>query len=203
VRVPADALLGPRAGAFKVMQARMGVARIMLAMRALGQVRQALDMICERAVSRETQGSTLAEKQLVQSMIAESWMELTQFRLLVLQTAWKLERLGNSKAMRADIAAVKSLTARLIKNVALRGVQIHGSIGVSAEMPFMDMLSDGLTIGIADGPTEVHDVTLARDILKGYQPVQGLFPTRHTLTRTRAAEEKYADALAKVLAERT
>jgi acyl-CoA dehydrogenase len=81
-------------------------------------------------------------------------------------------------------------------------VQVNGSIGVSAEMPFMDMLSDGLTIGIADGPTEVHDVTLARDILKGYKPVEGLFPSRHTLTRRRAAEEKYADALATVSAER-
>ena len=198
VRVPGAALLGPRGGAFKVMQARMGVARLLLAMRALGQVKQALDMMCERALSRHAQGSSLADKQLVQSMIAESWMELAQFRLLVLQTAWKLERVGNSKAVRTDIAAVKSLTARVIKNVALRAIQLHGSIGVSGEVPFMDMLGNGLTIGVADGSTEVHDIMLAKDILKNFRPADGIFPSRHTPAMRRAAEERYAGVLERV-----
>lgn len=195
LRVPAENMLGKRSEAFKIMQARMGVARLLLAMRALGQLQHGLDMMCERAVSRYTQGSRLADKQLVQAMIAETWMELAQYRLFVLQTAWKLERLGNSKEMRMDISATKSLTGRIIRNTALRGIQIHGSIGVSSEVPFMEMLLDGLTIGIADGPTEVHDVTLARELLKRYEPATGLFPTNHNPRLREEAEARYADVL--------
>jgi acyl-CoA dehydrogenase len=198
VRVPPGNMLGTRGAAFKIMQARMGIARLLLATRSLGQLQQTFDMMCERAVSRHTQGEPLAQKQLVQSMIAETWMELAQFRLFVLHTAWKLERLGNKREMRTDISAVKAQLARLMKNTALRAIQIHGSIGVSAEVPFMQMLGHGITLGIADGPTEVHEVTLAKDILRTYEPVDGIFPSRHSLAMRGAALAKYADTLAEV-----
>lgn len=196
VRVPAANTLNARGAAFKTMQARMGIARLLLATRALGSLKQTIDMMCERALSRHTQGQRLSEKQLVQEMIALSWTELAQFRLLVLQTAWKLERLGNSKEMRTDISAVKAQLSRIMKAIALRAIQIHGSIGVSDEVPFMELLALGISLGIADGPTEVHDVTLAKDVLREYKPTEGVFPTRHSLALRDAALSKYADLLA-------
>ena len=73
VRVPAENLLGDRGGAFAVAQTRLGGGRIHHAMRAVGQMKLALDMMCERAVSRLTQGEQLSNKQLVQEMVAEAW----------------------------------------------------------------------------------------------------------------------------------
>ena len=108
VIVPKDHMLGPRGGAFAVAQTRLGGGRIHHAMRTIGQVRRAFDMMCERALSRFTQGSRLADKQMVQEKIADSWMEIEQFRLLVLRTAWKIDRYKDYLKVRKDIAAVKA-----------------------------------------------------------------------------------------------
>ncbi len=69
-------------------------------------------MICERAVSRYTQGEALSDKQLVQEMISDSWMEIEAFRLLTLQTDWKIDQFNDYKAVRADISAVKDSRSR-------------------------------------------------------------------------------------------
>ena len=104
VRVPADHMLGPRGGAFVVAQTRLGGGRIHHAMRTVGLVRRIFDMLCERAVSRYTQGEMLSQKQMVQEMVADSWMEIEAFRLLTLQTAWKIDQLNDYKAVRRDIS---------------------------------------------------------------------------------------------------
>ncbi len=194
-RVPADNLLGDRGQAFVLAQTRLGGGRVHIAMRTVGLVARALDMMCERAVSRETQGEVLARKQMVQEMIADSWLELEQFRLLVLRTAWRIDRLQDYKAVRADIAAVKAMAPTVLRNVASRALQIHGSLGVTNEMPFMDMLLHSFVIGIGDGPTEVHKVTLARQIAGRYRPAEGLFPSRHIPARRAAAAARYREVL--------
>ncbi len=108
VTVPRDAMLGPRGGAFVVAQTRLGGGRVHHAMRTIGQVRKAFDQLCERALSRTTQGTLLGEKQLVQEKIADSWIEIEQFRLLVLRTAWKIDRYKDYRVVRKDISAVKA-----------------------------------------------------------------------------------------------
>ncbi len=92
VRVPADALLGGEGQAFAIAQTRLGGGRIHHAMRTIGMAQKALDMMCERALSRETQGSLLADKQFVQGYIADSYAQLVQFRLFVLYTAWEIDK---------------------------------------------------------------------------------------------------------------
>jgi len=196
-RVPAANLLGDRGGAFVVAQTRLGGGRIHHAMRTVGMARQALEMMLERAVSRRSQGETLAKKQLVQEMVAESWLELEQFRLLVLQTAWKIDRYHDYKGVRGDIAAVKIAMPAVLKNIASRALQIHGSLGMSDEMPFMHMIVNGYHVGIADGPTEVHKTTLARGLLSRAGPSPGLFPTYHLPLLKEEALKKYADVLAR------
>ena len=115
VRVPADHLLGARGNAFVVAQTRLGGGRIHHAMRAVGMAQSALDMMCERAVSRTTKGELLGRKQMVQEMIADSWTELEQFRLLVLRTAWRIDRYQDYKRVRADIAAVKAAMPKVVR----------------------------------------------------------------------------------------
>jgi acyl-CoA dehydrogenase len=197
VRVPKPNMLGDRGQAFVVAQTRLAGGRIHHAMRAVGQMKLALDMMCERAVSRFTKGEQLSQKQAVQEMIADSWAEIEQFRLLVLQTAWKIDQHHDYRRVRADIAAVKSSAPTVLKNVATRALQVHGSLGISDEMPFVSMLVNGIHIGLADGPTEVHKFTLARQVVSDYKPAPGLFPSRH-IPRLRAdARAKYADVLAR------
>jgi alkylation response protein AidB-like acyl-CoA dehydrogenase len=196
VRVPTDHMLGPRGGAFVVAQTRLGGGRIHHAMRTVGLVRRIFDMLCERAVSRFTQGDVLANKQLVQEMVADSWMEIEAFRLLTMQTAWKIDQHNDYKAVRADISAVKAMMQKVLHDVSARALQVHGSLGTTHEMPFVQYLVESFVLGLADGPTEVHKVTLARNLLKEYKPAPDLFPSEHLLRLRAAAEAKFADRLA-------
>jgi acyl-CoA dehydrogenase len=195
VRVPVDHLLGDRGGAFVVAQTRLGGGRIHHAMRTVGAVRSAFDQMCERVISRTTQGELLSRKQMMQSMIADSWIEIEQFRLLVLRTAWRIDKYKDYKRVRADISAVKAAMPKVYHDVAARALQIHGSLGVSHEMPFAEMVIESFHMGLADGPTEVHKVTLARQVLAGYTPNEEMFPSGHIPALRAAARERYADVL--------
>ncbi|ADP82070.1 acyl-CoA dehydrogenase family protein [Pseudofrankia inefficax] len=192
VRIPADHLLGERGQGFAVAQTRLGGGRIHHAMRTVGLVREAFDMMCERALSRVTKGEQLARKQLVQAMIADSWIEIEQFRLLVLRTAWRIDQYNDYSRVRADIAAVKATMPKVLHDVAARAVQIHGSLGISNEMPFGAWVLESFQMGLADGATEVHKTNLARTLLAGYAPADGLFPSGHLPARRAAARERFA-----------
>lgn len=196
VRIPKDHILGGRGDGFAVAQTRLGGGRIHHAMRTVGLVKEALKQMCERVLSRSTQGELLARKQLVQAMIADSWIELEQFRLLVLRTAWKIDRYNDYQKVRGDISAVKVAMPKVLHDVAARAIQLHGSLGVTHEMPFAAMLLESFHLGLADGATEVHKVALAREVLKQHRGTEDLFPTQH-LPRLRAeAEARFAEQIA-------
>ncbi len=196
VRVPRANLLGAQGGGFEVAQVRLGGGRIHHAMRTVGLVKWAFDMMCERVLSRFTQGEILARKQLVQEAIADTWIQIEQFRLLVLRTAWLIDERQDYRQVRGDIAAIKAAMPKVMLDVTSRALQLHGSLGLTKEMPFFDMLVAGYTVGLADGPTEVHKVTLAREVLKQYKPTDGLFPTNHLIALEEQARARYADVLA-------
>jgi acyl-CoA dehydrogenase len=195
VRVPADALLGGEGQAFMIAQTRLGGGRVHHAMRTVGMCQRALDMMCERVLSRETQGTSLADKQMVQSDIAESYAQLAQFRLLVLYTAWEIDQYKDYRRVRKNIAAIKFLTPKVLQDIVYRSMHIHGALGVSNEMPFGSMWSAAAIMSVVDGPTEVHKVTVAREVLKGYQPAPGLWPTQHLPTKREEARAKLAARL--------
>jgi acyl-CoA dehydrogenase len=194
VRVPAENLLGGEGQAFVIAQTRLGGGRIHHAMRTIGSCKRAFDMMCERALSRETQGEVLARKQMVQDAIAESWIQLLQFRLQVLHAAWTIDQVGGHKA-RTEIAGVKVATPKVMHDIVYRAMHIHGALGVSNEMPFAGMWLGAPIMGIADGPTEVHKVTIARQVLKQYQPYEGLWPPSHLPERRADARAKFAHML--------
>jgi acyl-CoA dehydrogenase len=195
VRVPADHLLGGEGQAFVIAQTRLGGGRIHHAMRTIAQVRQAFDMMCERALSRQTREGPLGSLGVVQEQIADSWIEIEQFRLLVLRTAWLIDEHQDYKKVRKDIAAVKVAMPKVYHDVVQRAMHLHGALGVSNEMPFTGMMTAAEVMAIADGPTEVHKLTIARQVLKQYQPVDTLFPSAHLPTRREAARAQLADVL--------
>jgi acyl-CoA dehydrogenase len=194
VRVPAENLLGGEGQAFAIAQTRLGGGRIHHAMRTVGMCQRAFDMMCERALSRVTQGEVLAKKQMVQEKIADAYIALESFRLLVLRAGWTIDQVGGHKARR-QIAMVKVLTPQVLHDIVYSALHIHGSLGTSNEMPLAGMWSSVPIFGIADGPTEVHKVTIARQVLKEYKPSEGMFPSAHLPPRVAAARAKFADLL--------
>ena len=130
VKLPADALLGPEGAGFKGSQTRLSGGRIHHAMRAVGTAQRALDMACERVLSRETKGSLLAEKQMVQESIADSYIQLRQFRLHVLYAAWLIDKHKSyNREVRREIAAVKVSAPKVLLDVVYRCLHLHGSLG--------------------------------------------------------------------------
>jgi acyl-CoA dehydrogenase len=192
VRVPADHLIGPEGSGFLLAQTRLGPGRIHHCMRWLGQSQRAFDMMCERAVSRYTHGSLLAEKQTVQNWIADSQAEMHAARLMTLHAAWKMDQVGAS-ASRDEIAMIKYYGAEVLHNVIDRAIQTYGSLGYSSDMPLESMYRAARAARIYDGPDEVHRQTVARHALKGYEAHE--VPSDHIPTRTAAAKAKYADVL--------
>lgn len=194
VSVPADAMLGGRGEGFKVAQARLGGGRVHHAMRTVGRCARAIEMMLERAVSRRTQGGRLADKQAVQTMIADSWTELQQYRLLVLNTAWVIDTQPHGAA-RTQIAMCKVAMAKVYHDIVQRALHLHGSLGTTHELPLAEMWMSVPSLALADGPTEVHRTTVARQLLRGVEPAPGLFPSEHIPPRREAARRRYADVL--------
>jgi acyl-CoA dehydrogenase len=195
VRVPADHMLGAPGSAFVIAQTRLGGGRIHHAMRTVAQVRKAFDMLCERALSRSVREGRLADLQMTQEKIADSWIEMEQFRLLVLRTAWKIDKYNDYRKVRGDIAAIKVATPKVLHDVAQRAMQLHGALGVSNDMPFVRMLITAHSLGIADGPSEVHKVTLAKQVLRDYEAHEGLFPSGHLPTLEAQSRARFAHLL--------
>jgi acyl-CoA dehydrogenase len=183
VRVPADSMLGDEGGAFGVAQTRLGGGRVHHAMRAVGNAQRCLDMMAERALSRTTKGELLARKQAVQNMIADSYLEIQQFRLFVMYTAWQIDQYQDYRRVAKDIAAIKVATPRVLEAVARRAIQIHGALGTTYDLPLTRIYASGMMLALADGPTEVHQTTVARQLLRDYQPAPGRWPTEHIPTR--------------------
>ena len=200
VRVPKENLIGVEGAGFALAQARLGPGRIHHCMRWLGQSQRAFDMMCERALSRFTHGSVLAEKQTVQNWIADSMAEMHAARLMTIQAAWKMDKVGAS-ASRVEIAMIKYYGAQVLYNVIDRALQTYGSLGYSSDMPLEHMYRAARAARIYDGPDEVHRQTVARSVLKGYSPSE--IPTEHIPTRQAAAKEKFATMLELLTAEQS
>ncbi len=195
VRVPLDHLLGPEDGAKVLAQRRLGGGRIHHAMRTIAQCKRAFDMMCERALSRESHGKVIAEHQMVQEAIANSYAEINMLRLLVLWTAWTIDN-SSTQAARTQIAACKYTCAKVLRDVSYRALHIYGSLGTTNLTPLQAMYAGAPTMGIADGVDEVHKVTVARNVLKGYKPHEGLWPTEYLPAKREEARKKYADLIA-------
>ena len=169
VRVPAANLIGEEGSGFAIAQARLGPGRIHHCMRALGAAERALELMCTRASSRVAFGREIARQGVVQQWIAESRMAIDQARLLVLKTAWLIDRYG-TKAARSEVAAIKVVAPRVALEVVDRAIQVHGGGGVSDDFPLAAMWAGLRTLRLADGPDEVHIRSVARAELSGYLP---------------------------------
>jgi acyl-CoA dehydrogenase len=167
VRVPSkDVLKGPGEG-FAISQARLGPGRIHHAMRTIGVAERALELLCRRAVSRVTFGKPVAMRANIQDWIAEARIEIEKTRLLTLKAAYLMDTVGNKEA-RTEIAAIKVAAPEMALKIIDRAIQVHGGGGVSNDFPLAMMYAHVRTLRLADGPDEVHKLSIARMELKKY-----------------------------------
>ncbi|MBI1377416.1 MAG: acyl-CoA dehydrogenase [Frankiales bacterium] len=164
VRVPASSLLGGEGDGFAIAQARLGPGRIHHAMRAIGMAERALALMVERSRSRVAFGRPLADQGVVQELIADSRIEIEQARLLVLKTAWLIDRFG-ARGARTEIAAIKVAAPRVATRVIDRAIEVFGGAGVSDDTPLAYFYAWARVLRIVDGPDAVHRRSVAREEL--------------------------------------
>lgn len=169
VRVPVQNIIHEEGAGFAIAQARLGPGRIHHCMRALGAAERALELMCRRAAERVTFGAPVATRSNIMDWIAESRAEIDMGRLLTLKTAWMIDTVGNKQA-RTEIASIKVAIPRIAAKVIDRAIQVHGSGGLCDDFPLAAMYALVRCLRLADGPDEVHNVTIARRELAKYAP---------------------------------
>jgi acyl-CoA dehydrogenase len=167
VRVPASNLIAGEGDGFMIAQARLGPGRIHHCMRTIGAAERALEAMCARAAARETFGAPVASRGNVQDWIAEARIDIEMARLLTLKTAWLMDTVGNKHA-RTEIAAIKVAAPNVALKVIDRAIQVHGGGGVSDDFGLAWSWAHIRTLRLADGPDEVHKMTIARRELKAH-----------------------------------
>lgn len=168
VWVPRNHLLGDLHGGFAIAQARLGPGRIHHAMRLIGMAERALELMSVRAFERFPFGKPLAEQGVFQDWVAEARIRIEMVRLLVLKTAWLMDTVGN-KGAAVEISAIKVAAPAMATWVIDRAIQAHGGGGVSQDFPLAELYAQARMLQIADGPDEVHKMSLARRELRPYR----------------------------------
>jgi len=165
VRVPASNLIGEEGDGFAIAQARLGPGRIHHCMRAIGVAERAIELMCQRSAERVAFGKQLARQGVVREWIAESRVRIEQLRLLVLKTAWLMDTVGN-KGAHTEIQAIKIATPATVEWILDKAIQVHGGGGLSQDFPLAQSFAGIRTLRFADGPDEVHKMSLGAKEIK-------------------------------------
>jgi acyl-CoA dehydrogenase len=168
VRVPASNILLGEGRGFEIAQGRLGPGRIHHCMRLIGQAEVALEKMCRRAQERHPFGKPLADQGVTRERIAESRILIDQARLLVLNAADKMDKLGNREA-RKEIGMIKVAAPLMACKVIDWAIQMHGGGGVCDDYGLAYAYANARTLRLADGPDEVHRDQIARLEMKPYR----------------------------------
>ena len=167
VRVPVSNLLGAEGDGFAMAQARLGPGWIHHCMRLIGMAERAFDEMCRRVLGRAAFGRVLAEHGVVQDWVAEARIRIEQARLLVLKAAWLMDTVGAREA-RVEISAIKVAAPRAALWVIDRAIQAHGGAGFTDDTPLAHLWAMARSLQVADGPDEVHKMSVARRELRRF-----------------------------------
>ncbi len=166
VRVPLDNALGARGTGHQAAQDRLGAGRVYHCMNSIGAMWRAFDLMVERTMTREVHGGLLESKQMVQQMIADSYMDIQAARLMTIDCASKM---AAGLDARTDISSIKIFVPNAFHRVVDRAIQVWGAAGVSGDLPLAGMYQGARTLRLADGPDEVHRILIAKNVLGAYR----------------------------------
>jgi acyl-CoA dehydrogenase len=161
--VSEEQVLGRPGEGFRLMQVRLGPARLTHCMRWLGAADRAVEIAVAYARERQAFGKALAEHEAVQWMLADSAVEMHAARLMVLEAAWRLDR---GDEARRETSMCKVFVAEAVGRVIDRCIQVCGARGYSRDLPLERLYRDVRAFRIYDGPSEVHRMVIARHVLK-------------------------------------
>lgn len=161
VRVPlANVIAGP-GRAFEIAQGRLGPGRVHHAMRMVGLAERALQMACERGLSRIAFGKPIINLGGNRERVAEARIAIDSTRLLILDAAYKLDTVGPLGAL-SEVSAIKVAAPNVAQQVIDFAMQIHGGGGLSSDFPLSGAWTAARAVRLADGPDEVHKNVIAR-----------------------------------------
>jgi acyl-CoA dehydrogenase len=163
-RVEGWKLLGDEGNGFGVMQLRLGARRIEIACWAVGMAQRALDMMSAHATMRVTFGQPLADRQIVQGWIADAATRIHAARLMIYHCAWKLDQETDATT---ELSMIKAFAVEMAWEVVDRAMQCFGAAGMSLELPLHLMAARLRMMRVYEGPTEIHNWVVARNVLRG------------------------------------
>lgn len=164
VRVPASAIIGLKPGrGFRLAMRVLDRGRIHIAALATGACKRLIAEMTSFAKERRQFGKPIAEYQLIQAMIADSYTEYLASRALVEQTAAIYDREG---AARTEASAAKYFATEAVGRVADRAVQVHGGAGYMSEYAVERFYRDVRLMRIYEGTSQIQQLLIARQILK-------------------------------------
>jgi len=162
-RVPDENMLGEEGRGFELAQEWLVHGRVPYAAATLGIATAALDIAVEHALNRQAFGGLLSDKQAIQWMIADSEIEIRAARGLVYEAAWRAD-LG--REFKTEASAAKVYATETAGRVVDRCIQILGGLGVSKALPLERWYRELRIKRIGEGPSEVHRLVVARDVLR-------------------------------------
>jgi acyl-CoA dehydrogenase len=165
VRVPIENLISEEGQGMRLAQAWIAAGRLKQACRGLGVAERCIELAARYAQQRVTFGAPLSERQAVQFMIANSFMDHQVGQAYAYRTAWKADQ---KKIARHESYVVKTFCTELGFRAADRCMQIHGGMGLTMEMPIQKMWRDSRGFMITEGAVEVMRMVLAREIFRMY-----------------------------------
>lgn len=163
-RVPGWKLLGVEGQGFAPMQVRLGTRRMEMAAWCIGLAQRALDMMCEYAPQRVTFGAPLSSRQSIQWWAADAAMKIHAARLMTYDCAWKLDQ---GRDVRQEISMIKVYATEMAWEIIDNAMQCFGAMGMTKEMPLQLMAAEVRNMRIYDGPSEVHRMVVARNLMGG------------------------------------
>lgn len=161
-RVPGWKLLGNEGQGFAPMQLRLNTRRAEMAANAIGMAQRAMEMMVDYAPQRETFGKPLSERQTVQNWISDAAIRIHAARLMAYDLAFKIDQ---GRDARVEVSMLKSYALEMAWEVLDHAMQCFGAMGMTKEMPLQQMAGRLRLMRIYDGPTEVHNWVVARNLL--------------------------------------